>query len=136
MWYNIAIIKDINQGLFTIDGNTNEAKPYDGATFVNPIIMYLENNSLNEARAGIDKKQFVHFYDEMTGSGGIIKTAGRRFCRSSGRNQPEECHDSDGNHQYRQYSLHLRRCFPGFREHHQRTPYGAGVHRLWFRSER
>jgi hypothetical protein len=38
--------------------------------------MYLENNSLNEARAGIDKKQFVHFYDELTGTGGIIKTAG------------------------------------------------------------
>lgn len=86
LWYNIAIIKDINQGLFTIDGNTNEAKPYDGATFVNPIIMYLENNSLNEARAGIDKKQFVHFYDEMTGSGGIIKTAGFAITNDRMRN--------------------------------------------------
>lgn len=76
LWYNIAIIDDIKEDLFTIDGNTNDAKPYDGATYVNPITMYLENNSLNEARAGIDKKQFVHFYDEMTGSGGIIKTAG------------------------------------------------------------
>lgn len=76
LWYNIAIIDDIKEDLFTIDGNTNDAKPYDGATYVNPIIMYLENNSLNEARAGIDKKQFVHYYDEMTGSGGIIKTAG------------------------------------------------------------
>lgn len=75
-WYNIAVIKDIEQGLFTVDGNTNAAKPYDGATFVNPFIVYLENNSLNEARAGIDKKQFVHFYDELTGTGGIIKTAG------------------------------------------------------------
>ena len=75
-WYNIAVIKDIEQDLFTVDGNTNAAKPYDGATFVNPFIVYLENNSLNEARAGIDKKQFVHFYDEMTGTGGIIKTAG------------------------------------------------------------
>lgn len=75
-WYNIAIIDDIKEGLFTVDGNTDSSKPYDGATYVNPIIMYLENNSLNEARAGIDKKQFVHFYDEMTGTGGIIKTAG------------------------------------------------------------
>ena len=75
-WYNIAIIDDIKEDLFTIDGNTNDAKPFDGATFVNPFIMYLENNSLNEARAGIDKKQFVHYYDELTGTGGIIKTAG------------------------------------------------------------
>lgn len=76
LWYNIAIIDDIKTGLFTVDGNTNSSKPYDGATFVNPIIMYLENNSLNEARAGVHKKQFVHYYDELTGTGGIIKTAG------------------------------------------------------------
>lgn len=76
LWYNIAIIDDIKEDLFTIDGQTNSAKPYDGATFVNPFIVYLENNSLNEARAGIDKKQFVHYYDELTGTGGIIKTAG------------------------------------------------------------
>ena len=75
-WYNIAIIDDIKEDLFTIDGQTDNAKPFDGATFVNPFIVYLENNSLNEARAGIDKKQFVHYYDELTGSGGIIKTAG------------------------------------------------------------
>jgi hypothetical protein len=76
----------IKEGLFTIDGNTDKAKPYDGATFVNPIIMYLENNSLNEARAGIDKKQFVHFYDELTGSGGIIKTAGFAITNDRMRN--------------------------------------------------
>ena len=86
LWYNIAVIDDIKEGLFTIDGNTDEAKPYDGATYVNPIIMYLENNSLNEARAGIDKKQFVHFYDELTGSGGIIKTAGFAITNDRMRN--------------------------------------------------
>lgn len=76
LWYNIAIIDDIREDVFTIDGNTDSSKPFDGATFVNPYIVYLENNSLNEARAGVDKKQFVHYYDELTGSGGIIKTAG------------------------------------------------------------
>ena len=86
LWYNIAVIDDIKEGLFTIDGNTDSAKPYDGATFVNPIIMYLENYSLNEARAGIDKKQFVHFYDELTGSGGIIKTAGFAITNDRMRN--------------------------------------------------
>jgi hypothetical protein len=48
--------------------------------------MYLENNSLNEARAGIDKKQFVHYYDELTGSGGIIKTAGFALTNDRMRN--------------------------------------------------
>lgn len=86
LWYNIAVIDDIKEGLFTIDGNTDSAKPYDGATYVNPITMYLENNSLNEARAGIDKKQFVHFYDELTGSGGIIKTAGFALTNDRMRN--------------------------------------------------
>lgn len=86
LWYNIAIIDDIKEDLFTIDGQTNDAKPFDGATFVNPIIMYLENNSLNEARAGIDKKQFVHYYDELTGSGGIIKTAGFAITNDRMRN--------------------------------------------------
>ena len=50
LWYNIAIIDDIKEGLFTIDGKTNKAKPFDGATFVNPYIMYpelvlIKNNS-------------------------------------------------------------------------------------------
>jgi hypothetical protein len=86
LWYNIAIIDDIKEDLFTIDGNVDNAKPFDGATFVNPIIMYLENNSLNESRAGIDKKQFVHYYDELTGSGGIIKTAGFALTNDRMRN--------------------------------------------------
>nr|DAU59289.1 MAG TPA: hypothetical protein [Crassvirales sp.] len=50
--------------------------PHDGATFVDPFIIDLENNSLGGARAGIIKKPFIHFYDETTGTGGIIKTAG------------------------------------------------------------
>ena len=86
LWYNIAIIDDIREDVFTIDGNTDSSKPFDGATFVNPYIVYLENNSLNEARAGVDKKQFVHYYDELTGSGGIIKTAGFAITNDRMRN--------------------------------------------------
>lgn len=76
LYYNIACIEDIFEDVFTVDGNSDTMKPFDGATYVNPIVVYLENKSLNESRAGIDKKQFIHFYDEKTGTGGVIKTAG------------------------------------------------------------
>lgn len=74
--YNIAIIDDIKDKQFNISGDEAVIKPYDGATYVNPFVVYLENYSLGGARAGITKKQFVHYYDERTGTGGIIKTAG------------------------------------------------------------
>jgi hypothetical protein len=72
----MAVIDDITFDLYTIMGNTARHLPFDGATFVNPLVVYWENNSLREDRAGIDKKQFIHYYDEVTGTGGIIKTAG------------------------------------------------------------
>lgn len=74
--YNIAVIDDIKDYQGTIIGLENEIKPFDGATFVNPFVVLLENNSLGGFRAGITKKQFIHFKDEKTGTGGIIKTAG------------------------------------------------------------
>lgn len=75
--YNIANIDDIKDLLYNITGNIDGGvKPYDGATFVNPFIVYLENYSLGGSKAGVVKKQFVHFYDHRTGTGGIIKTAG------------------------------------------------------------
>lgn len=75
--YNIAIIRDVKDTQYNVSGEIDgKVKPYDGATFVNPFIVYLENASLGGAAAGVVKKQFVHFYDEKTGTGGIIKTAG------------------------------------------------------------
>ena len=74
--YNIAVIDDITDKQSSIFGRTSKIKPFDGATFVNPFIVYLENNSLCGARAGITKKQFIHFKNAKTGTGGIIKTAG------------------------------------------------------------
>lgn len=74
--YNMAVIDDIHYELYTVMGTTASQAPFDGATFVNPLVVYWENNSLNEDRAGVDKKQFIHYYDEATGTGGIIKTAG------------------------------------------------------------
>lgn len=87
--YNIAIIDDIKDVQYNVQGDIDDGiKPYDGATFVNPFIVYLENNSLKGARAGITKKQFVHFYDERTGTGGIIKTAGFGLTNDWMRNSP------------------------------------------------
>lgn len=74
--YNMAIIDDIKAPVYTVSGDRGNHAPFDGATFVNPFVVIWENNSLEGDKAGIDKKQFVHYYDEATGTGGIIKTAG------------------------------------------------------------
>lgn len=85
--YNVAVIDDIHDTQSNVAGVTDSGiKPYDGATFVNPFIVHLENNSLGGAKAGITKKQFVHFYNENTGTGGIIKTAGFGFTNDWMRN--------------------------------------------------
>ena len=74
---NIAIIEEDFDLLYNIVGQLdNGVSPYDGATFVHPLMKYIENNSLNGAKVGTNKKIFVHYYDKRTGSGGIIKTAG------------------------------------------------------------
>lgn len=87
-YYNIAVVEDIKDYQGTITGLINEIKPFDGATFVNPFVVILENNSLGGARAGITKKQFVHFKNERTGTGGIIKTAGFGLTNDWIRNSP------------------------------------------------
>ena len=86
--YNIAVIEDIHDEQGTVLGLDNDIKPFDGATFVNPFVVILENNSLGGARAGITKKQFVHFKNERTGTGGIIKTAGFGLTNDWIRNSP------------------------------------------------
>lgn len=73
--YNMAVIEDEHDELGTINGTINNVKPYDGATFGNPFVVILENNSLNGARVGVTKKPFVHFYDSRTATSGIVKTA-------------------------------------------------------------
>jgi len=74
--YNIAIVDDIKDSQYNVVGDVDKVKPHDGAVFVNPFIVFLENNALGGALAGVNKKQFVHFYNEQTGTGGIIKCAG------------------------------------------------------------
>lgn len=74
--YTISIIDDIKKAVYNIEGKQNTVKPYDGATFVNPFIVMLENYSLGGSSAGINKKPIVHAYDERTGNAIFIKTAG------------------------------------------------------------
>lgn len=73
--YTIAVIGDLYALQSTINGRVNEVTIMDGATFSNPFIVYLENNSLGGASAGMIKKPFYHFKNQRTGTGGIIKTA-------------------------------------------------------------
>jgi hypothetical protein len=54
--YNMAVIDDIHYELSTIMGDTANHAPFDGATFVDPLVVYWENNSLKGDKAGIDKK--------------------------------------------------------------------------------
>jgi len=86
--YNVAVIDDIKDVQYNVVGVEDGLKPHDGAIFVNPFVVYLENNSLCGAKVGINKKQFVHFYNEETGTGGIIKCAGFGLTNDLMKNYP------------------------------------------------
>lgn len=86
--YNVAVIDDIKDIQYNVIGVEDKVKPHDGAIFVNPFIVHLENNALCGAKAGINKKQFVHFYNENTGTGGIIKCAGFGLTNDLMKNYP------------------------------------------------
>lgn len=86
--YNIAIIEDVNDYASTVHGETSKITAFDGATFVNPFMVILENNSLEGSAAGVTKKQFVHYYNKEYGTGGIIKTAGFGLTNDWIRNSP------------------------------------------------
>lgn len=73
---NICVINDNTCNIFTVTGVNDYVPTSDGATFVNPFQGIWENGSLGAEKVGLNKKQFIHFYNEMMGSGGIIKTAG------------------------------------------------------------
>ena len=73
--YKVAIVTDIKNKQYNAFGAIKNIAPYDGATFANPIMVYLENNSLGTDAAGFIKKPFIHYYIEKLGIAGIIKTA-------------------------------------------------------------
>lgn len=87
--YNIAVIDDMFDYRSVLMKSGVKIKPTDGATFVNPFVVYLENNSLGGAKAGFDKKQFVHGKNGRLGTGIIIKTAGFGITNDRIRNSPD-----------------------------------------------
>lgn len=84
--YNISIVKDISDLQYNSFGLTGLLKAWDGATFVHPAMVYLENNSLGTDAVGITKKPFFHYYNTSTSTGGIIKTAGFGLTNNTMRN--------------------------------------------------
>lgn len=74
--YKVATIEDIFDKQSTVLGINETIKVLDGATFVDPFSVILENNSLKGAKVGITKKQFIHFKNPRLCYAGIIKTAG------------------------------------------------------------
>lgn len=87
--YNVSVIEDIECFETILFDSNIKVKPHDGATFVNPFINYLENNSLGSSRAGFDKKQFVHYKLPEEGVAGIIKTAGFTVTNDRIRRSPD-----------------------------------------------
>lgn len=73
---NLAIIEDDKDFSFNFVGESGTDKPFDGASFYNIIMNYLDNNSLGGDAMGVDKKPFAHYQGTKSGIGFILKTAG------------------------------------------------------------
>ena len=75
--YRFATVEDMVKYVDVLTSKQNKIVPFDGATYVDPFTMRLENASLagNGTSSGETKKTFVHFRNPLTGNAGIIKTA-------------------------------------------------------------
>lgn len=75
---NVGIIEDDKDVVFNFNGNFDAGgtKPFDGASFYNATMNYLDNNSLGGDAMGVDKKPFAHHMGDKSGIGFILKTAG------------------------------------------------------------
>lgn len=74
-YYNIALVRDLKSFIYTIEGTETTCKPYDGATFVNPFVSYLENYSLGADHVGHVKKPIGQALDDRIGNDIFLKTA-------------------------------------------------------------
>lgn len=86
--YRFATIQSITDFATILEEANCKMKPNDGATFVNGVINYLENEALGGNKAGVDKKQFIHFKNERTGTSGVDKTAGYAVTNDRIRRSP------------------------------------------------
>lgn len=73
---NVVVMKQPSTKVYTVNGDYTDACISDGGTFINPWMAYWENGALGSEKVGINKKQYIHFYKQDTGTGGVIKTAG------------------------------------------------------------
>ena len=73
---NLAIIEDDKDLSYNYVGEHGTDKPFDGASFYNMLMNYLDNNSLGGDAMGTDKKPFAHYQGVKSGIGFILKTAG------------------------------------------------------------
>lgn len=73
--YNVALVRDLKSFIYTIDGTETDCKPYDGATFVDAFVNYLENNSLEGDGVGHVKKPIGQTLDGRTLNDVFLKTA-------------------------------------------------------------
>ena len=71
-----AIIEDDTDMSYNFIGESGRDKPFDGATYMNILMNYLDNNSLGADAMGVDKKPFGHYQGVESGIGFIWKTAG------------------------------------------------------------
>ena len=74
----MAIIRDEKDSIITYNGfyDDGATTPYDGASFYNMFMMFLDNNSLGADAMGQDKKPFIHALNPKNGIGFIGKMAG------------------------------------------------------------
>lgn len=63
--YNIATIKDMSAQAFNFSGVAKDVDVQDGSGWANPFVAILENYSLNDAKAGEDKKPIGHSMNSM-----------------------------------------------------------------------
>lgn len=63
--YNVATIRDMSASVHNFSGVTSKVDVQDGSGWANPFIAILENYSLNDAKAGEDKKPIGHSMNPM-----------------------------------------------------------------------
>lgn len=72
----ISVITDISEFKSSYAGSNKNVSTHDGGAFMHPLSLYWWNNSMNDNKSkGYILKPFIHFYDESTMTGGIIKSA-------------------------------------------------------------
>lgn len=89
---NLAIIEDDKDLSFNFVGESGVDKTFDGASFYNMLMNYLDNNSLGGDAMGVDKKPFAHYQGVKSGIGFILKTAGFAHTNDRIRNSKFDAH--------------------------------------------